>query len=294
MMLFPTAGLTDDMVKTAIFKLEIVYENPLLAKIFSSIIESLESSLSMVLKEMFSIRADIIYWENLNKSNSWEIQLLQWNSRIYNTFLLRSVKSHMMVDPKNIHNNLLNIIDILQQKFSLLLIVLAKLHEITGSYLKEIVLLLNRPLITPTHTSAQQRIVMPTDDAFAVENIPSIVYTKLQLSIQSLVMIIQEHISPLDKPLQEILKENAYHHSHHSSLEGNEGDNLAHIPEGVNESRSLDSKDVDTYFTEHDSLYNYCIQIQYYIEDYQYEHENEVSFLFFKHYFFSFFILYYT
>jgi hypothetical protein len=90
-------------------------------------------------------------------------------------------------------------------------------------------------------------------------------------------MIIQEHISPLDRPLQDILKVNIHHHSHYSSLGGNEGDNLAHIPEGINESRSLDSREIDTYFSEYDSLYNYCIQIQYYIEDYQYEHENEVS-----------------
>lgn len=267
MMLYPTAGLTDDLVKTTIYKLEVVYKRRRLARIFSSVLESLESVLSLVLKEVFSIRADVIYWENLNKSNSWEIRLFQWNSRIYNTVLLRSPHSSIMVDPKNIHNSLLNTIDVLQQKLSLLLIVLAKLHEITGSHLKEIVLLLLKSeqfLSVPPQSAAtegeEENVHIDGDD------ILSLVFVKLQLAMDSLVNIVAEHLAPLDKVIQEAqLGDKAMYY-----IESDEDDGE---DEGEGDMEVM-GDDMDEKV---DGLYAYCVKIQDGLVTYQSAHANEVK-----------------
>jgi len=291
MMLFPTAGLTDELVKTTLYKLEIVYEEKILANIFSSIIESLESTLSLVLKEMFSIRADIIYWETLNQSNSWEIQLFQWNSRLYNNLLLRPPNASIMVDSHNIHNTILNIIDLLQQKFTLLLMVLAKLHEITGSYLKEIVLLLLKSestmMIGTSSASPGVEDFLAAagiaggageGEGHVPESILSIVYQKLQAAIQSLVMITHEHLNPLDKCIQqEMMKEKEKENLPAENITASTSYTTWERPDPMiaGENNAAEQQTNEIEFDECEYLYQYCFKIQTIIEDYQYEHENQ-------------------
>lgn len=58
--------------------------NDELALLFLKTLKLIDSILILLLKEMFSIRRDIIYWNRLAKSRQWVISMHYYNSYVYN------------------------------------------------------------------------------------------------------------------------------------------------------------------------------------------------------------------
>lgn len=126
-------GVTEEQLRLVTCALEVTGSQDV-AQAYSKAIDILDCILSLVLKEMFAIRSDIVYWEQMSKSNAWENLLFQWNSRVYRTVFFQKEFPHALLENTQ---DMINHIESLRADFQELSIILAKLYDSIG-YLKTV------------------------------------------------------------------------------------------------------------------------------------------------------------
>lgn len=131
--MFLNAGLTHDHVEVICAALHLVHEDELV-QVFLICNELQTILLNLLLEEMFSTRADMVYWERFRKGSNWEILLSRMNSRVFNWVFPREDNIESLFQNPT---DLIHYIESLRADFYSLAIFLAKVNH-AGSYLKKI------------------------------------------------------------------------------------------------------------------------------------------------------------
>lgn len=195
------AGLTEDHERLVTCALNIT-NNHDLAIIYSMIFDIIDGATSLVLKEMFSTRSEIIYWEKLSKSSGWEIFLTQWNSKIFRAMTFQKGIPDTILENAE---DMINHIESLRADFHELSILLAKLYDACG-YLKAVfnVIQLSAPFSQKFRMKAKVPIIsIDIHDSLLNEfnlevdhSLKEVVLKDLEAATKSLLRAVREHLPP--------------------------------------------------------------------------------------------------
>lgn len=164
-------------------------------KAFSIIVEIMESSLYLVVKEMFSTRSNIIYWEKLMKSNFWEIKIMKWNSRFFRKQISKdqATLDDLLMNPK-IYTEYL---ESLKADFNELAVTLAKFQN-AASYLKEIYSFIQTSKIFSKSKKSQI-------DNTSILKLQHEAKRQISLCVRSIFLTYQAHLPNIYSDFEEIL-----------------------------------------------------------------------------------------
>lgn len=191
------AGLTEDHEQLVLCALHVT-NNHDLAAIFSMLVDVLDGVFSLVLKEMFSTRSEIIYWEKLSKSSGWEIFLAQWNSKIYRGLTFQQgIPDTILENSEDMTSH----IEFLRADFHELAVWLSELHD-ASIYLKIIFnIIQSSSPFAHEKFRMKSKVSIPLDHNWFSEFNVNIDYTlkdmvtmHLEAAIKSLVSSVHNHL----------------------------------------------------------------------------------------------------
>ena len=96
-MMHSIAGLNVDQVGLVVHTLNHTGNNDL-ASLFITTLALIDTTLLLILKEMFSTRKHILYWTELAKSPSWEIVLYRLNSVAFKKLFAQRDRDYVILD----------------------------------------------------------------------------------------------------------------------------------------------------------------------------------------------------
>jgi hypothetical protein len=198
-------GMVEDHEKLVTNALDDTHNHDL-SHIFEMVFDIVDGFTSLVLKEMFSTRSEIIYWEKLRKISNWEILITQWNSKIFRTVTFQKGIPDTILEKEkgmNIH------IESLRADFNELAVLLAKLFD-SSKHLKGIFNIVQCSALYNEKFRMHAKVSLLIDgnekcDRDGCQSLRDVVSKELESSIKILLHSIQyhfpqKHMEPSVKP----------------------------------------------------------------------------------------------
>lgn len=189
------AGLTPDDVRTTIVTLNYINESDV-AKLYVNTIELYSYILKTVTDKLFAIRKDILFWNRLSRSSSWNIALHGINSLMFEgLFPSQSSNSFIIQDEAE----MVQYCEYLQTNFDTLLIVFREIVEGAGPLNKIISVVSASQTFSPRSPKYDSN--NETDEfevTFEEKKVTDKVLLDIRKSLLSLINTVKTHIPDSD------------------------------------------------------------------------------------------------
>ncbi len=204
-MIYSVCGLSADQVGLVVHALSHSDDKDL-ATLFITSLALIDTTLLLLLKEMFSTRKHILYWTQLAKSPSWEIYLYRLNSVVFKSVFVNQDRDYLILDSSEL---MLRHAEMLRSDLSDLSILLEKVVSAASS-LKAVYVQLNSVGGTMSNARRKLGLIKPglqSDSDFQAPDKDSFddIGVKLGLSMVS----VDEEAPTFDFPHQQ-----QQHHHH--------------------------------------------------------------------------------